>query len=144
MFSKTCEYAIRAGIHVAEQSLAGKRVSLKDLAREIDSPEAFTAKIMQQLSKNNIVRSLKGPTGGFEIDEADMKQTMLIRIVSTIDGNAVFSGCGLGLKLCSEDKPCPVHDKFKQIRNELRHMLETTSLYELATGLSSGTTFLKR
>ena len=54
-----------------------------------------------------------------------------------------FHGCGLGLSHCSETHPCPVHDKFKSIRDELAHMLETTNLEELALGIKSGETFLK-
>ena len=65
MFSKACEYGIRASIFIAEQSLLDKKVSLKDIAKAIDSPEAYTSKILQQLSRNFIINSDKGPTGGF-------------------------------------------------------------------------------
>jgi DNA-binding IscR family transcriptional regulator len=62
MFSKTCEYAIKASIYIASQSLAQKRVGIKDIAQAIESPEAFTGKIMQVLSKNHIVASVKDHT----------------------------------------------------------------------------------
>jgi len=144
MFSKACEYGIRATIYIAEQSLKNKRVSLKDIAEEIDSPVAFTAKILQQLARNNIISSVMGPTGGFQIERKRIDKLRLNHIVDSIDGDAVYKGCGLGLKKCSEKQPCPVHDKFKVIRDELKNMLEETSLYELATGLEVGLTFLKR
>lgn len=73
-----------------------------------------------------------------------MKKIKLQQIVSAIDGDAIYVGCGLGLKECSEKHPCPVHDKFKAIREELRKMLESTNIYELTQGLSEGLTFLKR
>ncbi|MET0760542.1 MAG: transcriptional regulator, partial [Flavobacterium sp.] len=47
MFSKTCEYGIRASIFIASQSYQNNRIGLKDIAKKIDSPEAFTAKILQ-------------------------------------------------------------------------------------------------
>jgi Rrf2 family protein len=144
MFSKTCEYAIRATIYITEQSNMDRRVSLKDISREIGSPEAFTAKILQQLSKNNIIDSVKGPTGGFNIEKEKMSLIKLNEIVSAIDGDSVYRGCGLGLKTCSEVHPCPLHDKFKLIREELKFMLENTSLLELSLGLTNGITFLKR
>lgn len=144
MFSKACEYGIRATLYIAEQSQSGSRVSLKEIARAIDSPEAFTAKILQQLVKSNIVGSLKGPTGGFEIEKNNLLKIRLADIVSAIDGDGIYKGCGLGLKECDEDRPCPVHDKFKMIREGLREMLETTSLQELANGLKDGITFLRR
>lgn len=122
MFSKACEYGITATVHIATQSLHGNRVGLKDIASEIDSPEAFTAKILQQLVKSGIIDSVKGPSGGFEVDKDRMKET-LSQIVSAIDGDAIYKGCGLGLHECSSKRPCPVHYKFKVIRDDLRRML---------------------
>ena len=65
MFSKTCEYGIRATIFIASQSYQNKRVGLRDIAKKIDSPEAFTAKILQILAKTHIIHSIKGVGGGF-------------------------------------------------------------------------------
>jgi Rrf2 family iron-sulfur cluster assembly transcriptional regulator len=143
MFSKTCEYGIRAAIFIASQSYLDNRIGLKEIAKKIDSPEAFTAKILQILSKNNIIHSAKGVGGGFQIPKETMSQIKLIQIVAAIDGDRVFTGCGLGLSHCSEIHPCPVHDKFKQIRSELASMLENTNLEELAMGIKSGETFLR-
>ena len=143
MFSKTCEYGIRATIFIASQSYQNKRVGLKDISKKIDSPEAFTAKILQILSKNNIINSIKGVGGGFEIPKEAMKNIKLAQIITAIDGNTIYTGCGLGLSHCSEDHPCPVHEKFKSIRNELAFMLENTNLEELAMGIKSGDTFLR-
>ncbi len=144
MFSKACEYGIRASTYIALRSLEGRRVSLKEIAEEIDSPVAFTAKILQQLSKNQIVDSVKGAAGGFEIQRSGIDRIKLSEIVYAIDGDNVYMGCGLGLKKCNANKPCPVHDKFVQIRNDLRYMLENTSLYEMTAGLEIGLTYLKR
>lgn len=144
MFSKACEYAIRATIYIAVQSNKDNRVGIKDISKEIDSPEAFTAKILQQLSRNNIISSIKGPHGGFEIDKNEMSKIKLSHIVMAIDGDTIYKGCGLGFKQCSETQPCPVHDKFKVVRDELKHMLETTNVLELSVGLKKGLTFLHR
>ena len=143
MFSKACEYGIRASIFIAKNSFEGKRVSPKEIAVEIDSPQAFTAKILQALVRNNIVNSVKGAHGGFEIDKKDIPLIKLSQVVEAIDGDAVYSGCGLGLSKCDENHPCPVHDKFKVIRDGLKVMLETTNLEELALGIKSGVSFLK-
>lgn len=144
MFSKACEYGIRAAVYIALQSIDGKRVSLKEIAEEIDSPIAFTAKILQQLSKSGVVDSVKGAAGGFEIEKTNIDKIRLSAVVHAIDGDNIFVGCGLGLKECNANKPCPVHDKFIDIRNDLRNMLENTSLYEMTTGLEAGLTYLRR
>ena len=144
MFSKACEYGIRATIYIATQSREGTRVSLRDIANQIDSPVAFTAKILQELARNHIVDSVKGPAGGFEIAPSKLRKIKLSQIVSALDGDQIYKGCGLGLPKCSETEPCPVHEKFAKIRNELRAMLENTSVEELAEGTLEGMTFLKR
>ena len=143
MFSKSCEYAIRATIFIASKCCENRRVGLKEIAIAIDSPIAFTAKILQKLTKDKIVHSTKGVNGGFEILKKDLKSIRLIQIVGAIDGNSVFSGCGLGLENCSETHPCPVHFEFKEIKERLFIMLENTSLEQLALEFKSGTSFLK-
>lgn len=143
MFSKACEYGIRASTYIALQSLEGKRVSLKEIAKEINSPVAFTAKILQQLSKKNIVTSVQGAQGGFEIDKTYINSIKLSDIIYAFDGDKVFVGCVLGLKECSNDKPCPLHDKFVQLRDDLKQMLDHTTLFEMTAGLEVGLTYLK-
>ena len=144
MFSKACEYGIRASIFIAEQSLLDKKVSLKDIAKAIDSPEAYTSKILQQLSRNFIINSDKGPTGGFSMSQQELEEVKLSTVVTAIDGDAIYKGCGLGLKNCNEKMPCPVHNQLKVVREELREMLETTLVKSLTMDLKEGLTFLKR
>lgn len=144
MFSKACEYAIRAVLYVAKCSFSGDKVALSDIANEIGSPNAFTAKILQQLTKNDIVRSTKGPNGGFYIEQQRLKELRLAEIVRLIDGNQLFSGCALGLPHCNDEKPCPLHHDFLKIRNELQHLLENSRLEDITDQLREGLVFLKR
>ncbi len=144
MFSKACEYGIRASIFIAEQSLIDRKVSLKDVAEAIDSPAAYTSKILQKLSRNNIINSDKGPTGGFSMGKKELEKVKLGSIVFAIDGESIYNGCGLGLKKCNEKMPCPVHNQFKMIRDQLKKMLETTTVLSLAVDYEKGFSFLKR
>jgi len=143
MFSKACEYGIKAAIFIAINSFEDKRVSPKEIAEEIDSPQAFTAKILQALARNNIIFSIQGAHGGFELDKSKIASIKLSHIVKAIDGDEIYNGCGLGLHKCDENHPCPVHNKFKVVRDELKQMLENTSLEELALNIKSGEAFLK-
>lgn len=143
IFSKACEYGIRATIYIALQSLNDSRASLKDISAEIGSPEAFTAKILQQLVRNNIITSVKGATGGFEIGLKQMNRIRLEEIILAIDENFTYKTCVLGLKECSEKNPCPVHNKFKHIKADLKLMLQDTTIFEMSTGLKEGLTCLK-
>lgn len=143
MFSKSCEYGIRATIFIASKCCENRKIGLKEIAIEIDSPLAFTAKILQILSKNKIVNSTKGVNGGFEIFQKNLKTINLMQIVEAIDGTSVFLSCGLGLGHCSETHPCPVHHEFKEVKDKLANMLQNTKLEELALGVKSGNAFLK-
>lgn len=142
MFSKACEYGIRAVIFIVSKSKNGGKVGIKDICKEIGAPEHFTAKILQNLSRMGMISSTKGPNGGFYIPEG--KDITLMEIVQVIDGNRLFTGCGLGITECSEIKPCPIHSDFKEIRDALQHMLETTSVSKLTESLDKGLVFLKR
>ncbi|MDX5338917.1 MAG: Rrf2 family transcriptional regulator [Cyclobacteriaceae bacterium] len=143
MFSKACEYGIKSMIFIAQYSERESRVSLKEIAGEIKSPVAFTAKIMQILSREGLLDSSRGATGGFSLAKSAKKIT-LAQIVSAIDGDKVFTGCGLGLEQCNAIKPCPVHEKFAGIRDEISLMLHSTSLLELSEGVTKGLSFLTR
>lgn len=127
MFSKTCEYAIRALIFIAQKSKDGSRVGIKDISAGIDSPEYFIAKILQDLSRKGFVQSAKGPNGGFYMEGKNLQQSVA-DIVREIDGDKLFTGCGLGLKECSEDHPCPIHNDFKYIRQEIKDMLDNSKI----------------
>ncbi len=131
MFSKACEYSMRATIYVAQQSEQGKKVGVKAIAEAIKSPEAFTGKIMQKLTKNNIIHSTKGPYGGFFMNENDMKTIKLSDIIVIFDGEEAYCGCVLGLSTCSNQKPCPVHFEAKPIIADLKKLVETKTIYEM-------------
>ncbi|WP_460687110.1 RrF2 family transcriptional regulator [Niabella aquatica] len=143
MFSKTCEYAIRAMLFIAQKSKDGERAGIKEIAKGIDSPEHFVAKILQDLSRKNLVQSVKGPNGGFYHDKTSLKYSMA-DIVKTVDGDKIFEGCGLGLRQCSETHPCPIHHEFKKIRKEIKQMLENAKLGTFSEELEKQLTFLKR
>jgi Rrf2 family protein len=143
MFSKACEYAIRATIYIAQESESGRRVRLTDIARSINSPIPFTAKILQQLARRQILDSHIGPGGGFFIPTGRISLITLKDVVDVIDGDAIYKRCGLGWPVCDEHHPCPVHSKFKLVRDQLHRLLLTTSLRDLATELKARLTFLQ-
>lgn len=143
MVSKTCEYAIRAMLFVAQKSKTGEKVGVKQIAKAIDSPEPFIAKILQDLSRKGLVLSAKGPTGGFFLDASGLNHS-LADIVYAIDGDKLFTGCGLGLKSCSVKMPCPIHDQFVDVRKQINTMLHKAKLGDYNRSLELGQKFLRR
>ncbi len=141
MLSNACKYAIRAMIFLANQSGNDVRISIKALSKAVDSPEPFTAKIMQSLSRKGLVSSVKGPNGGFYLTNKQASIS-LIDIVETIDGTAALDGCGLGLTSCSDGHPCPIHFAYREVRESFRKILENNTIISLAKELNAGNTVL--
>ena len=142
IFSKTCEYAMRAVFFIAHRTADGGRVGIKEISIGVQSPEHFLAKILQDLSKRGLVKSVKGPNGGFYMDAITLKRP-LADVVEAVDGNGIFIGCGLGLDYCSASNPCPLHHQFKEIRNQISELLKQTTIEELNENLNLGLTNLK-
>ncbi len=142
MFSKTCEYAIRAMIFVAQKSTNKVRVGIKEIAAGTNAPEHFIAKIMQELSRKRLIHSVKGPNGGFYMDDTDM-ECSISSIVKAIDGEGIYTDCVLGLKTCSEKNPCPIHHEYKEIKRNLINMIESNTITEFRDKLNSEKFFLK-
>lgn len=141
MFSKSCEYAIKAVIHLCIETRNGGRLGIVEIAQAIESPEAFTGKILQTLAKHEIISSSKGPGGGFFINP-NSNPILVMDIVQLIDGKHAFERCGLGLKECSEDYPCPIHKEFKSYSTRLKNLFEKKTIQDLAKEIASGRSFL--
>lgn len=143
MFSKACEYGLRAALYISVKSVNGSRLGIPEIAKEIDAPVAFTAKILQTLAREGIISSIKGPNGGFFIDSKS-KPVSLAAIVKAIDGiDDAFHTCTLGLKECSDKFPCPIHHEIKYYKEHLRKVMRETTVQGLANDLVKGKTFLK-
>jgi Rrf2 family protein len=127
MFSKACEYAIKIMIYIATNEQLGKRTGLKEVSESTGSPEAYTAKILQRLVKGDLLESHRGPNGGFDLPN---KKIWLHDIVSTIDGKHLLNDCVLGLDECSGKTPCPVHDHFSIIKNQITETLLSTHIQD--------------
>ncbi|MBD1426466.1 RrF2 family transcriptional regulator [Sphingobacterium arenae] len=142
-FSKTCEYALRAVMYIASQSSDGKKVGIKEVADKINSPLHFLGKILQNLSKEGLIQSTKGPQGGFYINPDGLKRP-LADIVIAIEGTQFLNGCGMGLSYCSQENPCPLHDDFKEIRDRLNLMLHKTTIGQFNDKLIQGVLTLNK
>lgn len=133
MFSKSCQYAIRAVTHLAEQQGASKNMGVKEIAEALQVPQQFLAKILQQLAKHNMISSVKGPGGGFYLGDSNANVTLL-DIVETIDGKQVLTTCILGKPSCSSEHPCPLHHHFYGCREGLRSTLSSCSIGSMIEG----------
>ena len=128
IFSKACEYGMQATLYIATQP--DRRVGIKEIASELSIPVHFLAKILQSLSERGILTSYKGVHGGFTLQHAPGR-IRLIDVVEAIDGLDFFDRCVLGFPGCGTGKPCPVHDRWGEVRDTIRDMLSADSLADL-------------
>ncbi|HEX5151392.1 MAG TPA: Rrf2 family transcriptional regulator [Parafilimonas sp.] len=141
MFSKTCEYALRATIYIAQKSSEEKKIGIDEITKAIDSPQHFTAKILQFLTRGDVISSVKGPNGGFFIT-AKQKQLPVRAVLHALNEDTVLEKCVLGLNECSETKPCPMHSKYKFIKHQLIQLFESKTIDHLAGDINAGKAFI--
>lgn len=142
MFSKATEYALRATIYIAQKSSEENKLGIDAIAKAIDSPKSFTAKIMQSLTRsNNVISSVRGPNGGFYITEK-AKKLPARAVLIAMGESEILDKCVLGLNKCSEIKPCPMHHQYKTIKQQLIRLFETKTIQQLADDISGGDTFI--
>lgn len=141
MFSKSCEYGIRAVLFIAQHSDGENYVGLKEIAKAQAIPEHFLSKILQILVKQKILKSTKGLKGGFALNRSP-DSINLLGIINAIDGMDLFDTCVLGMKVCSSDTPCPVHHQYKPVKEEFLRILSNKTLQDIAEDLKSGKTFI--
>lgn len=142
MFSKSCEYAIKIMAFIAyKQTKSKELVGLETISEAIDSPKAFTAKILQQLTKSKLLKSTRGRTGGFLLEEG--KIINLADIVRAIDGSKLFEDCLLGFDKCQDNNPCVLHQQLKKERNNLKNRLLSTDIQTIAKRVNRQKAYFK-
>lgn len=131
IYSSACEYAIRAATYLASRHGEEGLVKLRDIVEAEDLPSPFLSSVLQQLVTARLLRSARGPTGGYAL-EAPPDQITLYDIKAAVDGTAELEACALGHDRCSDETPCPLHDSWKPIREEIVAYLQETTLTDMA------------
>ena len=141
MLSNSSKYALKAVLYLAVNSDESRKIMVKNISAPINVPQAYIAKLLQELSRHNIVSSTRGPNGGFYIN-AQNRETPLIDIVSVIDGENRLNSCLLSLQNCNNEKPCPLHSFAGPFRTDLIKNLEKKTIGDMAKDVKSGKSFL--
>jgi Rrf2 family protein len=132
MFNKETEYALRGLVYIFSRNKIGERPGIIEIAKEIDAPQFFIAKILQRLVKFGVIRSIKGKGGGFYFDP-DKPDLSLMELVKLTGGSKSLTGCGFGLKQCDAENPCPLHEQYAPIREAVINLISTETIGSLET-----------
>ena len=129
MFSNSTKYAIRTIVYLSQKE-AGHKCTVEEIAADLDIPKPYLSKVLQQLSKADLISSLKGRGGGFYLT-TENKRRNLIDVVICMDGKNVFNQCLLGLPQCNEKNPCLLHSEFKKFKSGLEKSVVKKSINKL-------------
>ncbi len=135
MLSRASKYAILSTLFLAEHASEEKKISVKEIAKSIDVPSPFLAKLFQQLVRGDVISSTKGPNGGFYLTEENYDKTVC-DIIENIDGLNKLNECFLGLSICDAKNPCPVHFIVEPFKNSILGKFRDKNIREFAQEIS--------
>jgi len=119
---------------LAGKKPANHKTGIKQIGSDLDLPAPFLGKILQQLAKQKILKSLKGPNGGFSMLK-DPNTVTLYDVVVAIDGEDTFTNCVIHNGTCRcidrTKKPCTIHDDYAKTRSELIYLFKNKTIYDL-------------
>jgi Rrf2 family protein len=142
IYSRSTEYAIRALIPLA-QAQEGSYTMVKTIARQEDIPAHFLAKILQQLARKGLLKSSKGPLGGFSLN-LPAAQIRLLDIVEALDGLDPYRTRGGHNGEIPDGLYCATHDGWQDLQREIMGYLERNTVADLARALDSKKKLLAR
>ena len=136
IYSTASEYALRALTHLAQQQARPRPfTTLREIAEAEDIPYPFLAKISQGLVRAGLLSSAKGRKGGYALGRPPREIT-LHDIKEVVDGTDDLQRCASGLDRCDDEMPCPLHDAWKPIREQIRTYMKTTTLEDMVEALA--------
>ena len=142
LFSKSCEYAIQSLLYLAYKEKGGQPVLLREISNTLQIPHHFLNKVLQQLTREGILISLRGVSGGFSLGRPGSEIT-LGDVVKAIDGDGFLGECMLGFPGCADKNPCPVHDQWKRAKQIILKIMETKSVAQLSKEMDGKLDFIK-
>lgn len=134
MLSNAAIYGIRGLIYIASQK-DRTYIPISEISKKLHISFHFLTKIFQKLTKQNILISNRGPHGGISFNKSP-KSVQVLNIVDIIDGSEIFDKCVLGLPGCGVLEPCPMHENWSRVRDQIKVQFEQTNIEELANKLS--------
>ncbi|MDD4424731.1 MAG: Rrf2 family transcriptional regulator [Mariniphaga sp.] len=138
MLSNTCKYALRALIYLTNFSDEEEMSGIKKMAEDLNLSSPFVGKILQNLVKQKLLVSTKGPNGGFSLAKKPI-EISLWDIVPQADGEEFFTNCLIRLEHCrthDSSKPvCPIHAQYDLLRNDIIRFYQETTLETIKNDL---------
>ncbi|MDH7512019.1 MAG: Rrf2 family transcriptional regulator [Clostridiales bacterium] len=131
LINKDTDYAVKALLHIARNG--GRRMSVAELAGELDIPYPFLRKTFQGLSRRGILTSSKGKGGGFEL-VLPPEKIYLTDLINIFHGPVELADCVFKDTICPDIKTCPLRKRILKLQKiflaELRSITIASLLEE--------------
>ncbi|MEZ5008769.1 MAG: Rrf2 family transcriptional regulator [Chitinophagales bacterium] len=141
MFAKKSQYGFQAAYYISLYAVEEHLISPEEIATSQNLPLPFLRKILQILAKQKILKSIKGPHGGFGLAKAASEIT-LMDIYLAIEGFEVLNNCVIGFTECTSERPCPFHNAYSDIRNQMYAFLASTTLEDVCNDIKARKSFI--
>ena len=126
---RNTDYALRMMVHLAN-STPDKPASTKQISNAQDIPYPLACKLMQKLSKANLVTSKMGAKGGFQLGKAPAKIN-LPNVIAAIQGPVKLNRCLIDAKSCKRQPQCTISAKLLKLQKTIDSFLKDVTLAEL-------------
>ncbi len=103
----------------------GRLISTREMAQRLKVSEAHLAKVMQRLGRAGLVRSQRGPKGGFSLLRRPEDITLL-EVYEATEGPLREQGCLLGKPMCNGH--CIMGGLLERVGDEVRDYFANTRL----------------
>lgn len=134
LLSTPVRYAIRALVTLGDH---GVYRLAKDIAKELNLPLPYLAKILQSLTLGGVLESMRGPTGGFRLHRP-AHRISLQEVIAALEGSEPREECLLGSGACGQGRQCPLHPVWDQIQGLLQDLLRETTIRDLQLACDGG------
>jgi Rrf2 family protein len=127
MFSQKVEYALRAVVHLAAKAPSPRTV--EQIAKATKVPQAYLAKVVQELVHAGVARSQRGIGGGISLQKTPAELTIL-EVVNAVDPLQRIKTCPLGLAAHGV-RLCPLHKRVDNALASVEDAFRATTLAEI-------------
>lgn len=128
IFSKTSKYALRILAFMASNDY--EIYTAKLMHEKLDVPDRYLRKLLTQMSKDGLIRSTQGRSGGYTFTRS-IDKIFLSDIVNSVEGLESVNSCVLSYDTCAFDHACAMHKVWEKSKQTILETLNTTSLADV-------------
>jgi len=128
--SKKADYALIALTDLASCA-PDASCSAREIAGRYDVPLELMAKVLQRLSKRDLLVSRHGTNGGYQLSRP-ANQISVGEVIQAIDGPILVTACSDEDESCEQYAKCNIRDPLWQLKNRIAATLDAFTLQELA------------